>query len=187
MEPWIGCTNAHSIAENSQEIRINSFSADISKPCKCTLRLTLKFSTLINHCYIFQASEITTLMADALLVSQYNILGMGINLDAVTIDVLNVNKEAIRIGQLFNRIITLLWDCFMVCGLKRFIVMLLKSLLHRVCLENIRITIVLIPQQLDWYDGPYFNQLYTQFQQSNDIYNRSILPIRKYRLYAANV
>lgn len=68
----------------------------------------------------------TTLMADTVLISQYNIFELSTNLDAIIVDETNINTESIRSGQLFNRTITMLWDCFMVCGLKRFIVMSFK-------------------------------------------------------------
>lgn len=64
--------------------------------------------------------------ADALLLSQHNILELKFNLDVVLCVESNVNKESIRTGQLFNRTITLLWDCLTVCGLRTFIVMLFK-------------------------------------------------------------
>lgn len=65
--------------------------------------------------------------ADALLLSQHNILELSFNLDIVICVESEVKKESIRIGQLFNRTMTLLWDCLTVCGLKSFIVMLFES------------------------------------------------------------
>lgn len=65
------------------------------------------------------------MQADALLMSQYDIFESNIDLQTISIkDETKVGKDRIRIGQLFNRTITLLWDCFAVCGLKRFIVIL---------------------------------------------------------------
>lgn len=70
----------------------------------------------------FQAREITTLEADALLTTQYNIFENDIDLAAIITDQSSVENNTIRIGQLFNRTTTLLWDCFTVCGLKELIV-----------------------------------------------------------------
>lgn len=74
------------------------------------------------HIVLMQAGEITLLMADTILVTQYDIQETVSKVYAISTQVPNIRTESIRIGHLFNRIITLLWDCFMVCGLKAFIV-----------------------------------------------------------------
>lgn len=62
------------------------------------------------------------MQADALLLCQYNIFEAELiwkfnnNIEPVA------SKDVIRVGQLFNRATTLLWDCFMVCGLTALIV-----------------------------------------------------------------
>lgn len=129
-------------------------------------------------------------MADTVLVAQFHIQEMGLAADEVPTQISHILTESVRIGHMFNRTITLLWDCFMVCGLKTFIVRNKFrfsgsfSILSRVFHFILSFTIHLFfPQQLDWYDGPYFNHLLQQFQQSNQKYNDGIRHISKYRIY----
>lgn len=61
-------------------------------------------------------------MADAILVAQYHIQKMKLALGGIHTDLSNIRIKHVRIGHMFNRINTLIWDCLMVCGLKSFIV-----------------------------------------------------------------
>lgn len=61
------------------------------------------------------------MQADVVLMCQYDIEA-GVNVQAIKINESDENKEVIRVGHLFNRTVTLIWDCFMVCGLDKFIV-----------------------------------------------------------------
>lgn len=61
------------------------------------------------------------MQADVVLMCQYDIEA-GVNVQAIKINESAENKEVIRVGHLFNRTVTLIWDCFMVCGLDKFIV-----------------------------------------------------------------
>lgn len=111
-----------------------------------------------------------------------------INLKAIHTVPWSVDKNTIRIGQLFNKTTSLLWDCFSVCGLKRLIVIeflmlfffQIKILIHFLSFPT------LFSQQLDWFDGPYFNKLLTEFQQSNNIYKKRLENVKNYRLYVTN-
>lgn len=71
---------------------------------------------------MLQAGEITLLMADTVLLTQFHIQESGLAVDEVPTQISYILTESVRVGHIFNRIITLLWDCFMVCGLKTFIV-----------------------------------------------------------------
>lgn len=62
------------------------------------------------------------MMADTILVAQYHIQEKGLAGDELTTQISNIGTECVRVGHMFNRVISLLWDCFMVCGLKLFIV-----------------------------------------------------------------
>lgn len=91
----------------------------------------LDFSKLLNIQFINlstkkQSGEITELQADALLMSQHNIIEDKIDLAAINAhNSVDVNKDVIRVGHAFNKTITLIWDCFYVCGLKEYIVIML--------------------------------------------------------------
>lgn len=69
-----------------------------------------------------QTGEITLLMADTMLVAQYHIQEKGLAGMPTDTHISNIRTESVRIGHLFNRINTLIWDCLMVCGLQTFIV-----------------------------------------------------------------
>lgn len=49
------------------------------------------------------------MQADALLLCQYNIFEEGIDLKSINVDETIVTKDIIRVGQLFNRTIYLIW------------------------------------------------------------------------------
>lgn len=76
---------------------------------------------------LLQAGEINTVVADAFLTTQYDIFERGIDLKAIVTDPSSVDGQIIRMAQLFNKTTTLLWDCFCVCGLNRFIVISFKQ------------------------------------------------------------
>lgn len=59
--------------------------------------------------------------ADALLISQYDIIEKYVNVDEIAY-AKGVSAETIRTGQLYNRGLTLIADCLTVCGLKKHIV-----------------------------------------------------------------
>ena len=67
-----------------------------------------------------QANEITLMAADTILVAQYHIQEMGLIVDESPTHISHIQTESVCIGHMFNRIISLVWDCFMVCGLKQF-------------------------------------------------------------------
>lgn len=69
-----------------------------------------------------QTGEITLFMADTVLVAQYHIQEMGFEVHEIPTEISNIRTESVRIGHMFNRINTLIWDCLMVCGLEAFIV-----------------------------------------------------------------
>ncbi|XP_055325860.1 uncharacterized protein LOC129579717 [Sitodiplosis mosellana] len=115
--------------------------------------------TVLALIFLLKANEITSLQADALLLCQYNIFEGKFDLESINIDETVVSKEVIRVGQLFSRTITLIWDCFMVCGLSEYI-------------------------QMDWFDGPYFSYLLVRCQRLKAFHNESLTKIRSYRLYA---
>ncbi|XP_031622333.1 uncharacterized protein LOC116340170 [Contarinia nasturtii] len=97
-----------------------------------------------------KTQEIDHLQANAILKTQYDFLEKRKFLPSMKP---NLNRESIRVGQLFNKTNTLLWDCFTVCGLKKFI-------------------------QLDWFDGPYFGHILNRFQQA-DVYERDMKEIKE--------
>lgn len=68
-----------------------------------------------------QNGEISLLVADTVLVAQYHLQELKLNVNVYT-QIANIHTESVRIGHLFNRTNTLIWDCLMVCGLKSFIV-----------------------------------------------------------------
>lgn len=61
------------------------------------------------------------MQADAVLMCQYDIEA-GVDLKAIKVNEGAEIKDVIRVGQLFNRTVTLIWDCFTVCGLNKLIV-----------------------------------------------------------------
>lgn len=71
-------------------------------------------------------------MADTVLVAKYHLqeLKMAVNERNQPTEISNIRTESVRIAHMFNRIITLMWDCLMVCGLKTFIVRLYFDLFH---------------------------------------------------------
>lgn len=69
-----------------------------------------------------QADEITLLMAVTILVTQLQIQESDLALEQFPTQISHIRTENVRVGHMFNRIVSLLWDCFMVCGLKQFIV-----------------------------------------------------------------
>lgn len=132
----------------------------------------------------YKADEITILQADALLMSHVNIIEKEIDLATIDINRLYVDKETIRVGQLFNRVITLFWDAFMVCGLKKFIVS--STQINDWCFDLIKIC-AFYSQRLDSYDGPYFTHLLNRIQQSKNYYSDCRNRIHSYRLYANGI
>lgn len=132
----------------------------------------------------YKADEITILQADALLMSHVNIIEKEIDLATIDINSLCVDKDTIRVGQLFNRVITLLWDAFMVCGLKKFIVS--STQINDWCFDLIKIC-AFHSQRLDSYDGPYFTHLLHRIQQSKNYYSDCRNRIHTYRLYADGI
>lgn len=63
-------------------------------------------------------------MADTVLIAQYHIqeMKMPANGRDQPLEISNIRTESVRIAHMFNRIVTLVWDCLMVCGLQTFIV-----------------------------------------------------------------
>lgn len=78
--------------------------------------------TVLALTFLVRAREINIMQADALLVSQYNILQDEIDLHKFNFIDSAISTENIRIGQVFVRAISLLWDCFAVCGLQAYLV-----------------------------------------------------------------
>lgn len=132
----------------------------------------------------YKADEITILQADALLMSHVNIIEKEIDLATIDINSLCVGKDTVRVGQLFNRVITLLWDAFMVCGLKKFIVS--STQINDWCFDLIKIC-AFYSQRLDSYDGLYFTHLLHRIQQSKNYYSDCRNRIHSYRLYADGI
>lgn len=138
-------------------------------------------------------------MVDTVLIAQYHIQELRLEVNSVNTEISNIHKESVRFGQLFNRINTLIWDCLTVCGLESFIVSYYNqslSLIHCSLLCRIfhfhiltvriyfgKFSFFSSHQQLDWYDGPYFNHLMQQFQQSEKMYKENIQKIENLRIY----
>lgn len=62
------------------------------------------------------------LEADSLLASQFDIIQCNVNPEEIHVSESIDHRGAIRVGHLFNRTTTLLWDCLLVCGLEKYIV-----------------------------------------------------------------
>lgn len=80
-------------------------------------------------------------MADTVLIAQYHIGEMHLSANGIRTDVSNIGTEAVRIGHMFNRVNTLIWDCLMVCGLKTFIV---SHIQHYNALTQVEFHLILI-------------------------------------------
>lgn len=69
-----------------------------------------------------KAREISLPHADALLLTEYTLNGIGPKHNT------HINKprelfgDVVRAAQSYNRTMLLIWDCFFICGLQRFIV-----------------------------------------------------------------
>lgn len=74
--------------------------------------------------FFMQTGQITLLMADTVLVAQYHIQERkkSVNEHNQPTEVSNIRTESVRVAHMFNRVVTLMWDCLMVCGLQKFIV-----------------------------------------------------------------
>lgn len=138
-----------------------------------------------------QTGQITVLMADTVLVAQHHIqeLKMAVNGRNQPMEITDIRTESVRIAHMFNRITTLIWNCLTVCGLKAFIVRFASLITYfDLFCDNWQIhhnfdIFFFFLQQLDWFDGPYFNHLLQQFEISETVYSDSIEHIDKYRIY----
>ena len=129
LEPWNGFTITIRLGINSKKIHSHCAGAYISTEGQFRHIFGLQqfcFSTSfeiasrhafrwrylnprLNLHFTIQAHEITSRQADALLLCQYNIFDVGINLESINIEETTVTKDIIRVGQLFNRTIYLIW------------------------------------------------------------------------------
>lgn len=64
-----------------------------------------------------------------MLATQVHIQELKLPVDDIFTQITNVSMESVRIGHMFNRTIIVIWNCFMVCGLKALIVSTVKSFL----------------------------------------------------------
>lgn len=102
--------------------------------------------------------------------------------------VFDADTETIRIGQLYTRAITLIWDCLYICGLKQFIVSEGKLFYLYQVINLIQFYLLLlfshvILQSVGTYDGFYHAEIKGRMQRSTTFYNEAIEQIQLCRLY----
>lgn len=140
----------------------------------------------VNQFFPFvKARAITLLHADALLVTEYTISGADESLIQNLIKPDEMIRNTVVAANLYNKSLTLIWDCLVVCGLRKYTVSGNQKWMHlHIQTETNPVHRIFSSQYHSNYDGFLFHDLCVKFGESKADYDHELEPVKTMRLYA---